>query len=38
MVCYSEFLSVASMAGKSVCCLHTGGEESVLTGSFPDTV
>jgi len=38
MVGYAKFLSVACIAGKSVCSLHTGPEESVLTGSFPDTV
>jgi hypothetical protein len=38
MVGYIEFLSVACTAGKSVCFLCTGAEESVLTGSFPDTV
>lgn len=38
MVGYAEFLSVACIAGKSVCSLHIGTEESVLTGSFPDTL
>lgn len=38
MVGYTEFLSVACIAGKSICTVHAGAEESVLTGSFPDTI
>ena len=32
MVGYTKLLSVACIAGKGVCFMHTGAEESVLTG------
>jgi hypothetical protein len=38
MTGYTEFTSVVCIAEKSVCALHTGAEESVLTGSFPGTL